>query len=625
MKHIQFLDFYEKKSSKSNSVNLLEIDMNDIESYGDYEEHIEFSKFSHTVIGNKSLTEWLSFGENSAWWLIYPTIYPKFNEAASFIDRFERFLENHQIQVLRLHGNFDKLSIIEQICKIRNIKFEIVLKDYFIYKVHLLIHNKIKPFVYKKITHKKTKLRLQHCPFKLQDLHAKSFSIIITSPGIYRRNLYDFETKQNKKQEFVLQPFLDLLKEKKISTLCIDLDYTFHGDLNSFKERVKTEHFWIPVDIFINLPKSDKTKKIICKLFNSYINFKHENLSDIFIYKNISLWKFLENKFDEVFLEPHIPTYIHLMEKLDEFFKSQNISSVIQIYETGPYAKSFEISAKKYGIKTIGLQHGIIYANNPDYLQENIDKYNKFPKPVPDMTLVFGDYYKKILNEQCNYPIENIQIMGNPSFYEIDKIKDSLDRKIILNKYNLINKKIIFIPLSFRLSHQINNNPDVILLKELFKLIENLDDVVLLIRPHPGDSFNTENIIKEKFGEKNFYISKASLFEDIVISDVIFITISAVSIDATIFKKPVIFIDIGGNTIESLGGIRKLMIENEVAISVPLKKLSDIILSIRKDEFWKYENLLKQKQFLHSFFNYNEKIDLLKLIYMYNNLPDDDK
>ena len=69
---------------------------------------------------------------------------------------------------------------------------------------------------------------------------------------------------------------------------------------------------------------------------------------------------YLKPSFEDLFLEPNLPTYIHLIELLEEYLKKINPRAIIQVYETGPYAKAFQVVAEKLKIKTFGIQHGLI-------------------------------------------------------------------------------------------------------------------------------------------------------------------------------------------------------------------------------------------------------------------------
>ena len=210
--------------------------------------------------------------------------------------------------------------------------------------------------------------------------------------------------------------------------------------------------------------------------------------------------------------------------------------------------------------------------------------------------------------------------MGNPSFYNIDKIRNEVSKEQILKKYNLKNKKIVLFPLSFRSSQSIPNNSDDLILETLIKNTETLTDTLILIRPHPGDYDAISLKLKQYNAPRNFLISKGSLFEDITVSDVIITTISSVGIDATIFEKPIFLIDITGMTLKSLGGIHKDMIGNDVAKLVSLNDLTEMIISIEKNQIWKTSDSEKRKKFVCDYFNYDKEVNLLNLIYNKKNV-----
>lgn len=609
------LELYEKKDEKKNTNGLLELDLTDLELFGDYEENIEFSEIASKIVGNKKIMEWFSINNISLWWFIHPILYPKFNDMALFINRLIKVLEQNHVTDLKLHGNFDKISVIKQICQLKNTRLKFSRTKYALYLMKNHLKNHFKNIAYKKITRRKLERRLHLFSAEKKLVPPENY-VIVTSPSSYRRPMVNYKTGKTEKQEFTIQPILNLLKENRIPALCIDIDYTFRGEISSLKERLSTEFNWIPIEVFLKNKKSSSVTKELNLLKNSYNEFKKLNTSEVFNHKNISLWQVLETEFDQIFLEPYIPTFLHLMNELEKFMKTTVPKTIIQAYETGPYAKCFEIIAKKLGIKTVGIQHGFLYEGNPDYSHNEI-RSDKQPlgNPIPDLMLVFGEYYKKVLVEKCHYPQSNVAVIGNPSFYNIDELKKIMSRESLLTKYGFENKKIILIPLSFRLSYYSQNNPDDILLENLFKGLRNNQDIMVLLRPHPGDYENIEKRLTTKYTSANFQISKGSLIEDLLISDVVVTTVSTVGLDAVVFEKPVIFVNVAGTAISSLGGFQKAMIENDVAISVSPEELIPTILSLKKDELWETTKSAKRKQFMYSHFNFGSDVDLMKLIY----------
>ncbi len=296
------------------------------------------------------------------------------------------------------------------------------------------------------------------------------------------------------------------------------------------------------------------------------------------------------------------------------FLTNHKPKVILQIYETGPFAKCFEIISKKLSIPTIGLQHGILYENYADYAHNEISS-NYEPKKylIPDLTLVFGEYYKKIMVEKWNYPPKNIKIFKHPSFYNFDNF-NSIKKEDLLNHYGIKNSKIILVPLSFRLETSSIDNPDLLLLN---KLLNQLDEkFTVLIRPHPGDSKNSSLKLKELYPNVHFIISNTSLFEDLILCDTVITTISTVGIDAIPFKKNIIFVSVGNNTPEFLKDIQDYAIDCNLAIKCSLDNLIDKLNLV--ESLTRNINSKKQINFINSCFGLNNNTDLLKLIYWNN-------
>lgn len=606
----------ERKKNDLNSSDYTEIDLTDLELYGSVSHSTkEFSEIVCTKLGSKSLIEWFSNDNISFWWFVHPIIYPKFNDAVLFIDRFISCLEHNKPAKVLLRGNFDKFEIVKEICKLKEIDFSFSYEDYLLFVSKQQIKKLLKSFFYNQITGKKQKKRMKLFNNKKSIPTGNDYTLI-TSHEKYRRSLFDPDFDTSVEQEFIMQPIMNVIKTKETPLWCIDFDYTFRGEFNVFEKRLQSDFNWIPVEFFLEGEKSVATQNTVNMLKKSIQKMKKEHIVGLFVYRDISLWKYLERVFDEIFLEPYLPTYIHLMEKLESYFKSNMPKVIMQIYETGPYAKAFEFIAKKLGIKNIGVQHGLIYEGNPDYMPIKISSQdNPLGKPIPDLTFVFGAHYKKILVEKAYYPETKIAVIGNPAFYEIDKIKKMLNKNNLLIKNKLPDKKIILILLSYRLFTGPKNSPDFALLDILHKGFQNNDDIILLVRPHPGDAMDFSNKMTNLYPNNKFKYSKNSLFEDIFVSDVVVTTISAAGADSVMFEKPVIYANIGGNTETTFNEMQKDMIKHDVAISCNVNDLITQILSIKKGELWKMESSEKRKQFVHSYFNYGESIDFMKLIY----------
>lgn len=219
-----------------------------------------------------------------------------------------------------------------------------------------------------------------------------------------------------------------------------------------------------------------------------------------------------------------------------------------------------------------------------DYMYKEI-KNKKFllGNPIPSKTFVFGEYHKNFLTNKIGcYPADQITVIGHPSFYHIDELKKNLNKEMLIKKMNLSNKKIILVPLSYRFGYHNFRKRDSILLDKIYETFKNNSEIIVLVRPHPGDKFNQKDLDR-LYPSTNFKCSKLSLIEDLTLCDLVMITFSSVGLDATLFEKPIIFVQISDvNESDSIQIIRNLLVENEMAKFIHLEDIEEVLSSIKK-------------------------------------------
>ena len=602
------LVIYDKKNHKKRTSDLIEVDSNDLELFGHFSHGKDFLNIPSTKIGGKSILQWFALNDLSLWWFASPIIHPKYKEAMIFIKQLSSIIKEKEITSVDVKGSFDKLDIIEQICLLNKIEIKFSSIDYSKYTIKQKTKNSLKKSMYKKITKNKEKIRLDICknfnPYKVP----KNY-VLVVSPGLYRRNALDPSGKI-KKKEFFIEPFLDVLRTQNIPTLCMDLDYTFRGRGDVLKERLDSEFQWFPIEMIMTKPVSKITQKHLQNLKKLIGKFTQLDLKHIFNYEQISLEKFLKPTIDSLFLYPYFPYYLQMLENIRDFLKKTKPSVIIQVYEAGPYAKTIEIAAKELGIKTIGIQHGLIPSDYPDYIFQEI-RSSEFVlgNPIPDLTLVYGPFYENLLTQTGNYPKNSVSSIGHPSFYDFKKIENFLSKNNIKNKNKLGDKKIILVPLSFRL---LKNTPDRIILDNLFNSFKDSSNEIILVRPHPGDNLNQDSL-HELYPSQNFICSTNSLLEDLHLSSIVVILpTSTVSTEAAFMEKPLILVDVFGKL--QINDVYLSLLKYDVAIISSIKNLTEQINHIPKNTLWKHNENESRKNFMKLFFNYGEEIDLLNFL-----------
>jgi len=190
---------FDKKSEKSATKDIIEIDLDDLESYGNFRHGVEFIKFPSRTIASKTIMEWFAVDGISYWWFAASILHPKYNDAVLFINRFSSFLEENSIDLIKLRGAFNKIELIKQIAQQKNIKFEIS-REYFLFHTKNRIKKLVKKYAYEKIMKEKIKKRNYLFNKLGSPMDKLNNPVIITSPDIYRRETFDFVTKKIKER-----------------------------------------------------------------------------------------------------------------------------------------------------------------------------------------------------------------------------------------------------------------------------------------------------------------------------------------------------------------------------------------------------------------------------------------
>ena len=606
------LAFFEKKQNKKIEDNYVEVELGELESFGHFTQGKEYLEIPSKKIEGKTIFEWFEIDDFSAWWLISPTIHAKYKEAFLFIERFNNLIDKKSISSIELYGCLDKIELVKSICDTKKIPLKIKSKNYSIFLLKNKTKKIIKKLAYKKITKEKIKKRIEYFKQNKTITKLPLMPYIITSPGIFRRESTSIDGKLLDR-EFFIQEILDNFSKNKEPYMCIDFDYTLRGETNTLKKRLNDGINWIPLEYFLKNDKNKIIKNQVKKLENIKNQLIKNGLPELFIFQNVSMWNYMKPIFDEIFFEPYLPLYLRLIYSFEELLKQVNPKGVIQVYEAGPYAKSIEIASQRLEIKTIALQHAQIASYYPDYIFKEIKNEKlSLGNPVADFTFVFGEYHKKILSEHGSYPKNKLVVTGNTNLINIQKIKQNLDKKKILTKYKIKDKKIILVPLSFRYVTY-KTSEDKFILDILFKNLKNDNSVIIMVRPHPGDSLNQE-ILSLDYPSKNFIYSTNSLFEDFIISDVIVVLpLSTIAAEAIIFDKPLILVNTVDNDDTKFDSNFQYLLKNNLAKSSSIKNvISAINITIDKKNNLNTPSM--RENFLNDFFNLHKKIDFVNQI-----------
>ena len=545
----------------------------------------ELNIIQKSSVNGISFLELFQYDDFSLWWFVYQSLIPKYKQITNFIDKFYELIRKHEPLSVTINDNYSNFDFIQQICKQQNIKLNYSKTSLLGFLAKQKLKHGLKKTRYEKVT--KNKINKRKYLYKTKNNLIPNIlnKIIFATPTVYRRDITNHVTGKSARGEYIQQNIMNLIDDKD-DIIGFDLDYNFIGDHRILSERLSDSIPWLPLELLVDMNSSENHSKFLNNLMKIITSKKFQEL---FYFRDISLWNSLDKFFDEMFYYPYLPFYLKIVDSLCQVFQNTQPKAIFLPYETGSLALSIILAAEKFGIKTIGLQHGYIYPGNPMYHYYNFrDENSLMGFPTPTNLLVFGDYVKKMLSD-IGYPIKRIMVFGNSNFFELAKIKESIKERSLYEKYKINkNKKIILFATGklqpFYSGHG-KYDYDVKIWEDLLNNFKNNDNIFLVLKPHPTEKNLSvyENLIR-KLSVSNASIIDGDLFELISLSSVTITVFSSVMIDSLCLKKPVIRIKFPGDK-------NPIFDNSNAIITTDLDSLASKILNLFSSEQL-YKNLI---------------------------------
>lgn len=605
---------FKKDSPENGAFDITESDLLVSTVFSTYESAISLlNKIENERVNGERVSHLFKHADFSFWWFIHPTIFPSIKEITSFIDEFESFVGEKKPDIIRVEANFDRLDLIEQICKKNKIKFEYAKMKYYRYQITEKMKRVIQAYRFRRISSKKIKKRFELFKKKYKSIPSLEGKIVFAIPTSYRRDVYDSTKGNFARGEYIQGPIMDFLKQMNFDVIGMDIDYAFKGDLHVLQERLDDSIFWFPLE-YILMKNPIQEKEGFLKKYRNIIS--DSNFRSLFSYKRINFWNQIEYDFIKLSFFSYIPHYIKMLSSLTQFFMKNKPKCVFIPYESGPFGLLVIIACKRNGIRTIGIQHGIIWENHPDYSHKDFrSPENLWGMPLPDYMLLFGDFPRRKLIENQRYPKEKLVVFGNAAFFDFEAILEKLKLLDCKTKYDIPkNKKIIlFTTLKYQgyYSAAGKQNYDELVLKKLLELYSNKKEYFVILKPHPSHQYTGfyEKLIK-KFNAENFIILQGDLFELLFISDVHISTFSTTLLDSIALGKMTIRVDFG----ESFFPFP--FDEYNVLVTSSLESLFETIERLMTDDNFQKQLLKNRYRFMKDQYNVPSKdpFEKLKLV-----------
>lgn len=604
-------------STHCNDLNTMIVDNSVLFKFSKNEEYLTTScknflnSISCATVDSKTIVEWYQYGNTSLWWFVYRRIWTKIEECIRFIENLKTLIEDIRPQVIVVKGFYDKLDIIKQICVVYSIKLVIPIQS--LRKV--ILQYNLKRKFWKVLVHRydnKTKNKKIERIGLAKDLIKSSFDassvrdcVIYLAGSNYRRDIYDWRKDEVISGEHLVQMVLERVIEVS-KLLCIDVDYFYSSDNSGLEKRLKDpDKYWIPFEMFITDELQKMSKKPIKYLTKKIIAlYEKKEFRDAFVYQGIQMWSTLEILFKALMAKIYLPNYILTIEAAKLLLTQVRPKSIFLPYETGVYAMAFIVAAEELGIKTIGIQHGIIHKGHFDYSIDNLrTKTSSIGCPIPTYLLVFGEFYRKLLVETFSYPSDRVITVGNPAYESVQtEIMDSRRQKILLDVGLDPSKKTVLVATSGHQAKYGRGDYDVLIVKALSESLAQMgSDIQVLVKVHPiEDATEYLKIVKEKNAPNLTVIVEYPIQQLIAICDVFISVLSTTIFEAMVMNKPVIIVEISEKIHRDIMSVG----ESGAAMRSSSINLSNTILRVIGDSSLRKELSDKSSKAIKYHFNF---------------------
>lgn len=249
-----------------------------------------------------------------------------------------------------------------------------------------------------------------------------------------------------------------------------------------------------------------------------------------------------------------IPLEVGKFSIFENMIKKEKPSAIIMLDEQMPTGRILVSAARKHGVKTVGIQHGVI-ANHRAYLYHDTSNVSVSGKeigksfPIPDVTCVWGELEYDVLVNKAGYSADQVVVTGNPRYDHLGRASNTYSRDEFCNRYNINhgNKIILWVTQC--------DGMDIeeikAYFKEVFYALSDSLNVTLIIKQHPNDKPIYRKIIDKFIQEYNSNLNiqiivpnkLSNTTEMVYICDIVINKNSTTGQEAIAFHKPMIILD----------------------------------------------------------------------------------
>jgi hypothetical protein len=279
-------------------------------------------------------------------------------------------------------------------------------------------------------------------------------------------------------------------------------------------------------------------------------------------YRGVDLWPLLQQRFSYLFREYAHCVLMHC-EATERIMASERPNAVLLEYEEGSYGRAAMVAARKAGVPSVALQHGL---HGGAYIPSYFFRRTAWEQggdisacPIPTKTAVFGEVTRSYLCEDSAYPAEAVAVTGTTIYDDALAFGKQADKAAIRKNLGFAEEKVVTV-----LSSIFTEIQDRRWFIEHSLAAAADRDLQCVVKLHPREDAETWQLIADRMGVARPLVRRDGLWQAIVAADVVVSWYSTTVLDALLLDRPVVVLRVPGkNNPESLAGRGGVMIVDD--------------------------------------------------------------
>jgi hypothetical protein len=384
--------------------------------------------------------------------------------------------------------------------------------------------------------------------------------ILFTSPGSQWRVVRDEETARVRKSDVFFDPILKKLQDKcelvsvdPLNTLNLAL---LRDQIPKWRILADKLQNWNvchrPFELYWSLDAWRMERAASKHFTKAWRNLRRDRTFGTICAKVEGTGRLVEMQLEYYFnvAFPRAARYIHMAKGMIE---KEKPNLILLENEYGLFQRATVVAAKRLGVPTVAVQHGVIHSKHRGYMHStreispNGGVESPFC-PIPDRTAVYGPIHKYLLTDLSVYPPDRVVVTGQPRYDRMAHIERLYSRERFLQQRGIDpeHKVILWTTQCHGLSMEENHRNFTTVLGT----VSRLEKVTLIIKQHHNEGPTYARMIRNYLANQNVNAvitsGDSDTYEQLFACDLLISKTSTTIIEAVALGKPAIILNLTG-------------------------------------------------------------------------------